>query len=123
MCPSGSTLDFSAVGPRFDPRCSSRRSRGAAARAKASNSWGGSLPSCGGGGGAHCRRWLGSFSFFSNVAVHQLSEAARQGNSDEWLKEAKAGGAPVPGRARLVGGCTATGRVRTGDLCDDCQRW
>ena len=30
-----------------------------------------------------------------------------------------AGGAPVPSRARPVGGSTATGRVRTGDLCDD----
>ena len=77
MCPSGSTLDFSAVGPRFEPHCSSRRSRGAAAWAKAGNGWGGSLPSCGGGGGAHSCRWQGTFSFFSYVAVHLLSEAAR----------------------------------------------
>ena len=35
MCPSGSTVDFSADGPRFEPHYSSRRSRGAAARAKA----------------------------------------------------------------------------------------
>ena len=77
MCPSGSTLDFSAAGPRFEPHCSSRRSRGAGARAKANNGWGGSLPSCGGGGGAHCCKWLGSFSFFSYGAVHQLSVVAR----------------------------------------------
>ena len=77
MCPSGSTLDFNAAGPRFDPHCSGRRSRGAAARAKANNGWGGSLPSCEGGGGAHCCRWQGSFSFFSYVAVHQLSVADR----------------------------------------------
>ena len=77
MCPSGSTLDFSAAGPRLKAHCSSRRSRGAAAWAKASNGWGGSLASCEGGGGAHCCRWLGSFSFFSYVAVHPLSEAAQ----------------------------------------------
>ena len=88
MCPSGSTLDSGAAGPWFEPHCSGRRSRGAEARAKASSGWGGSLPSCVGGGGAHCCSWLGSFSFFSYVAAHHLSEAARLGNTDGWLKEA-----------------------------------
>ena len=36
-------------------------SSGAAARAKASNGWGGSLPSGVGGGGAHCCRCPGTF--------------------------------------------------------------
>ena len=41
-------------------------------------------PSCEGGGRGHCCRWLGSFSFFSYTAVHQLSEVACQANTDEW---------------------------------------
>ena len=77
MCPSGSTLDLSAAGPRLDPHCPGRRSRGAAAGAKASNGWAGSLPSCEGSGGAHCCWWQGSCSFFSYVAAHQFSVAAR----------------------------------------------
>ena len=109
MCPSGSTLDFSAAGPWFEPRCSGRRSRGAAARAKASVGWGGSLPSCVGGGVAHCCRWLGSFSFSSYVAVHQLSEAIRQGNTDGWLKEAYAGGGE--------GGSPRSGEAGGGEHC------
>ena len=109
MCLSGSTLDASADGPRFESRCptggvaASRRAGAVVGRTAA-------------GGWAH-------FLFMSYVAVGPSSVVARQGYTVVWLKEAKAGGAPVPGRARLVGGSTATGRVRTGDLCDDSQQW
>ena len=39
MCFSGSTLDSSVAGPRFEPHCPSRRSSGAAARAKERVGW------------------------------------------------------------------------------------
>ena len=42
-------------------RAAETGSSGAAARAKASNGWGGSLPSGVGGGGAHCCRCPGTF--------------------------------------------------------------
>ena len=42
-------------------------SSGAAARAKASNGWGGSLPPGVGGGGAHCCRCLGTFFLLNGV--------------------------------------------------------
>ena len=49
--------------PGSNPAARAARSgsSGAAARAKASNGWGGSLPSGVGGGGAHCCRRLGTF--------------------------------------------------------------
>ena len=49
--------------PASNPAARAARSgsSGAAARAKASNGWGGSLPSGVGGGGAHCCRRLGTF--------------------------------------------------------------
>ena len=99
------------------------RAAGAAARAKASNR--GWQPPVERG------RWWGAllqvagliFLFISYVASQPRSASARQGYSVVCLKEAKAGGAPVPGRARPVGGSTATGRVQTGDLCHDKRRW
>ena len=123
MCRSGSTLDFSAAGRRFEPHYSSRRSCGAAASGKGKQRVGWQPPIVRGRWWGALMQVAGLIFFLSFVAVHQLTEAARQGNTDEWLKESKAGGAAVPGRARPLGGSTATGRVRTGDLCDDSQRW
>ena len=52
-----------ALVPGSNPTARAARtgSSGAAARAKASNGWGGSLPSGVGGGGAHCCRCPGTF--------------------------------------------------------------
>ena len=50
------------------------RAAGAAARAKASNGWGGSLPSCVGGGGAHCCR-------ASSIAHYRLYTMPNAGSS------------------------------------------
>ena len=65
----------------------------------------------------------GGRAHFSYIAcVHMVSFAAWKLKLDEGIVEkidAKAGGAPVPGQAGPVEGSTATGRIRTGDLCDD----
>ena len=54
-------------------RAAKTGSSGAAARAKASNGWGGSLPSGVGGGGAHCCRCLGTF--FLLIVVYEIEAA------------------------------------------------
>ena len=58
--------------------------------------------------------------FFIMHEVNEIDAARSEkvDKADAKVNE-KAGGAPVPSRARPVGGSTATGRVRTGDLCDD----
>ena len=55
--------------PGSNPAARAARSgsSGAAARAKASNGWGGNLPSGVGGGGAHCCRRLGTFFLLMTV--------------------------------------------------------
>ena len=55
------TLASLVPGSKPAARAARSGSSGAAARAKASNGWGGSLPSGVGGGGAHCWRRLGTF--------------------------------------------------------------
>ena len=54
------------------------RAARAAARAKASNGWGDNLPSSGGGGGAHCCRWPGSFLPYAHAFILLWSVVARR---------------------------------------------
>ena len=68
------------------------RAARAAARAKASNGWGGSLPSGEGGDGAHCCRWPGPFLPFAYAVIHLCSVVARQGV----VKRIKSGRGPSP---------------------------
>ena len=69
--------------PGSNPTAQAARtgSSGAAARAKANNGWGGSLPSGVGGGGAHCCRCPGTFCLLMMVyELKQLSKKIDQAN-------------------------------------------
>ena len=79
------------------------RAAGAAARAEASNGWGGSLPSIGGGGGAQRCRWLGTFFALFLCGRAPVCRSCPSGVHRGMIKRSKSGRSPSP-RSGEAGG-------------------